>query len=83
MGKNNFPSGGIGIYTDAFNVVPSDDDDLPQRPQALWIGSTGDLVVEMPSGTVTFLAVPAGTKIELSAIKVLEATTAEDIVAMV
>jgi hypothetical protein len=81
--KNNFPLATPGIYSDAFAVTPDDEADLAQRPQALWIGSTGDLALTMPSGDITLLAVPAGTEIRISPIRVLEATTADDIVALV
>lgn len=81
--KNNFPYSAPGLYSDAFAVVPSDTTDLPTLPQALWVGTTGDLTVRMPSGDLTLLAVPAGTEIKLRAIRVLAATTAEDIIALV
>lgn len=81
--KNNFPFAAAGTYSDAFEVTPDDDADLEQLPQALWIGTTGDLVVQMPSGTVTIEAVPAGTELKLRAIRVLEATTAGSIIALV
>ena len=83
MAKNNFPFSAAGVYSDAFAVTPDDDNDLETIPQALWIGGTGDLTVLMPSGEVTIEAVPAGTKIELRAIRVLEATTASSIIALV
>lgn len=83
MSKNNFPFAMAGVYSDAFEVTPDDDTDLAQVPQALWIGATGDLAVTMPSGDVTILAVPAGTLLPLRAIRVLEATTASSIIALV
>ena len=83
MAKNNFPYSAAGLYSDAFNVTPDDDTDLVQLPQALWVGGTGDLTVTMPSGDVTLLAVPAGTLIPLRAIRVLESSTATDIVALI
>jgi len=81
--KNNYPSGGIGLYSDAFEVTPDDDNDLAQSPQALWIGAEGDVALQMPSGVVTLLAVAAGTEIKIRPIRVLEATTAQNIIALV
>lgn len=49
----------------------------------LYVGKTGDLVVETVGGdTVTFKAVPAGMFVPVQVIKVLTTSTAEDIVAL-
>lgn len=81
--KDNFPYASAGVYSDAYVVAKSDVNDLDPKPQALWIGGSGNLVLEMPSGDVTLTAVPAGVKIEVRPIKVKDATTATLIVALV
>lgn len=81
--KNNYPSGLAGSYSDAFAVTPDDDTDLATLPSALWVGGTGDLAVKLPSGNVTFTAVPAGTELRIRPLRVLEASTATLIVALV
>jgi hypothetical protein len=83
MAKNNFPFAAAGVFSDAYAVTPDDDADLDPVPQALWIGTTGDLTVKMPSGDIELLEVAAGTLLPLRAIRVLEATTAQDIIALV
>lgn len=84
MAKNNFPStNALGGATDGFEVVPDDDEDLPQVPRALWVGGVGDLHVTFPSGTVVLKSVPAGTLLAIRPLRVLETTTATEIVALV
>lgn len=82
--KNNFPSPtAVGSATDAFTVTPSDDDDLSQVPRALYVGGEGDVTVQFPSGTFTFVSVAAGTLLPIRPLRVLESTTATDILALV
>lgn len=81
MAKNNFPIAQAGMYTDAELITPADTD-LAVIPQAIWVGGTGDLVLEMPSGEVTLTAVPAGVLIPIRPIQVKAATDATLIVAL-
>lgn len=63
-------------------VTPSDSTNLDQVTRALWVGVEGDLAVEMESGDeVTFTNVYVGWH-PLRVRKVLEATTAGEIVAV-
>jgi hypothetical protein len=63
-------------------VTPSDDTEVKCR--ALYVGGTGNVVLQMPgrSETVTFSSVPAGTFMPVSARRVMAATTATSIVAL-
>ena len=63
-------------------VTPSDTTELNCR--ALYIGGTGNVVLQMPDReeTATFLSVPAGTFMPVSARRVMAATTATNIVAL-
>jgi hypothetical protein len=53
-------------------VAPNDNSDLPTAPtRALYIGTTGDLKVNMADGTtVSFVAIPAGTVLPISVTRV-------------
>lgn len=63
-------------------VTPSDSTELNCR--ALYVGGTGNLVLQMPGReeTVTFNNVLAGTVLPVSARRVMAATTATNIVAL-
>lgn len=66
-------------------AVTKADADLPNYPtRALYIGTAGDVVVQMASRStpVTFKSVPAGTTLVIRARQVRNATTAADIVAL-
>lgn len=54
-------------------------------PKALYIGTAGDLTVQLvgDAGTVVFKAVPAGSVLPIRVQRVLAATTAADIVGLV
>lgn len=69
---------------EAANVSPSDATSLPNVSRALYVGSAGDLAVEMMSGdVVTFRGVAGGTALPVRARKVrASGTTAADIVAL-
>lgn len=65
-------------------VTPSDTTALPSGIQGLWVGGLGTLVVKGLDGvTASFLAVPAGTLIRGQFTRVMAATTATNIVALV
>ena len=74
--SETFPASGAAA------VTPSDSTVLDCR--ALYVGGAGNVVLQMPgrSETVTFLAVPAGTFMPVSARRVMTATTATSIVAL-
>lgn len=83
MVKNNYPSPDpLQGAIDAFEVAPSNDD-LREVPRALYIGSAGDVVVRLASGDITFTNVPGGTILAVRPTRVLPATSASDIVALV
>lgn len=72
------------IYGDAFAVTPSDSVNLPPACTGLYVGATGNVVVETLSGaTITFLAVPVGALIPIQVRKVkATGTTATSIVGL-
>jgi hypothetical protein len=64
-------------------VTKSDTVALPTVSRALYIGTTGDLVVKSANGAaITFKSVPAGSILPIQATYVMAATTAADIVAL-
>lgn len=68
--------------SDAFAITKSDSTVFYAR--ALYVGTTGDVVVTTRAGNdVTFKAVPAGTILPVRCTKVKAATTAADIVGLV
>ncbi len=71
--------------TKAFDITPSDTADLAEIPRYVYVGSAGDLKVDMmDGGTVTFTAVPAGTLLPIRVTRVyLTGTTATGIVGLV
>lgn len=68
--------------TASFAVTPSDTTELTFK--ALYIGSTGDVVIKHNSSAdpVTYASVPDGMILPLAGGFVMAATTASDIVAM-
>ncbi len=67
----------------AFSVTPSDSLSLPVTTRAVYVGGGGALVVEMKSGgTVTFENLPDAALLPVRVSKVLEASTATDIVGL-
>lgn len=68
---------------DAFEITPSDSEDLPVRARGVYVGEAGDLSVVMNGGnTVTFRNVPAGSLIPIVVRRVLETTTATSLLGM-
>ncbi len=52
--------GGPAVH--AYSILPSDTADLIYLPRAIYVGSTGNVIVTMLGGeTVTILAVPTGS----------------------
>lgn len=87
MGKSGVLPGGDAPGLNAVAVTPDDDADLQPSARALWIGSTGNLEVVMAgevdsSTTVVFNNIPAGVWMPIQVRRVMEATTASNIVAV-
>lgn len=67
----------------AYQVSSSDSQDLPQVSRAIYVGTGGNLVVEMLWGaTVTFANVASGSLLPIRARKVLAASTATAIIGL-
>lgn len=60
-------------------VTPSDSTEL--RFKRLYVGGTGNVVLKssVDGAAITFWAVPAGTQLEVSGVRVMAATTATTI----
>jgi len=72
-----------GPAQDGFPVTPDDDALLVQPTRALYVGVDGDLAVEMLCGAqLVFEAVAGGTLLPLRVRKVMAATTAGAVVAL-
>lgn len=74
---------GTFLAEGAAAVTPSDTTELGPC-KALYIGGAGNVAVHMPGRdtAITFIAVPVGTVLPVSARRVLVATTATNIVAL-
>lgn len=68
----------------AASVTPSDDNDLSAKPASLYVGTGGDVKVDMALGdTVTFTNVQSGTFMPIKVKRVYSTgTTASDITAL-
>ena len=67
----------------AATITPDDDNDLSENTRGIYVGGTGDLVVITVGGeTITFSDVPAGSLVPIRASRVLESTTATNLVGM-
>ena len=61
---------------DAFEIIPSDIEELPQTSRAIYIGTGGTLVMKMASGSVvTFRNLPDGGLLPVQASRVVAAGT--------
>lgn len=71
-------------YAYAEAVTPSDSVDLEHPSRGLWVGTTGDVSVEMAGGgTHVFSNVPSGTLLPIRVTRVnFSSTGASDIVAL-
>ena len=72
-----------------FAITPSDATEFPQPTRGIWVGSTGDLVVdflgyedEAGATDVPLTAVPAGTLLPIRVVKVKAATTAGSLIGL-
>ena len=68
----------------AFAVTPHDSTDFAREVEGLYVGTTGDVAVVLPSNVaITFVGVPAGAILPVRCIRVNDTnTTADDIVAL-
>lgn len=66
-------------------ITPDDDNDLPQFTRAIYVGGYGDITLVMVDDTaaVTFTGVVQGTVLPVRAKRVMESTTATNLVALV
>lgn len=70
----------LGPGRDGVAIVPADTN-LTRNVRAIWVGTTGDVVLITPEGTtLTFVGVPAGSLLPIWARQVKAATTAGSIV---
>lgn len=86
-GIQGYQPPGAGPAGKAWAVTPSDSVALTAPTQGLWVGTTGDVAVQMAgvvaASPVVFHAVPAGTFIPICVTFVLAtSTTASNIVAL-
>ena len=73
----------ISPASGALAAIPHDSNALPEVTRALYVGTGGDLSVEMHwGGVVTLANVPDGALLPLRVAKVLTATTATQIVGL-
>ena len=74
-----------GPAAHGFAVTPSDSALLAETTRALYVGSAGNLVVVMASGsTITFTAIPSGTVLPVRVSKIMATgTSATDILGLV
>ena len=68
----------------AIEITPSDSVLLARVSRAIYVGGSGNLVVEMLGGQtpITFVGVSAGCVLPIRVTKVLAATTATNLVAL-
>lgn len=73
-----FPPHWQAPFRHAFAITKSDTANLTYITRAIWVGGTGNLVVDMEGGelNVAFNSVPAGTQLNIRAIKVKNSSTA-------
>jgi hypothetical protein len=87
MATDTFSSYGEWLDSPAKNaatVTPNDGADLPNASRALYIGSTGNIKVDMVGGqTVTFSGLPTGMMLPIRVTRVYSTgTTASSIIAL-
>ena len=78
------PDSQLAAVVDASAVTPSDTVDLPYATRSLYVGGAGDVTVMLvrASAQVTYKAVPAGTRLNISVTRVYATlTTATSILA--
>jgi hypothetical protein len=81
--RDPFETHGVNLSDPAAHAEEITKSDSTQLncSRALYIGGTGDLTVQMKDGdVVTFQDIPAGTILPIRVVKVMNATTATNIV---
>lgn len=68
----------------AFAITPADGTDLAKTTRAVYVGGDGDLVCLLAGDTVavTFAGLTAGTILPVRVVRVMEATTATNLVGL-
>ncbi|MEM7620053.1 MAG: hypothetical protein AAF228_06260 [Pseudomonadota bacterium] len=81
----NFSSSLLAPASEAFTITPNDTTDLSLVTRALYIGTAGNIVVVMKSGSeVTFNNIPSGTVLSLRTTRIkATGTTATNILGLV
>ena len=75
--RDQYPARRPGASPREYFAITPADQDLPQIPQAIWVGIGGDLVLQGADGqTATFKNVPTGYLFIASPVRVLAATSA-------
>ena len=79
---SQFIAGLTAPASHAFDVTPADDEDLAYTTRGIYVGTSGDLKVDLAgSGTVTFVDIAAGLIHPLRVTRVYDTgTDADDIV---
>ncbi len=74
---NRFVSTVTAAASTAFSITPSDTVDLTSNTRALYVGGTGNMVVQMAGdgSQVTFSGIPAGTILPIQVSRVLATLT--------
>ena len=61
---------------DAFAITPSDDDDLPHRTRAVYVGTGGNVKVKLRGGgIVTYTNVASGSRQPWQAVRIYDTDT--------
>ena len=70
----------------AYSITPDSTTDLPFSTRAVYVGSTGNLVVSMVTDTantfITFASIPAGSILPIRVKRISEASTAGNLIGM-
>jgi hypothetical protein len=86
--RDQFPARAAGgSPREWFTITPDDNADLPQIPQAIWVGTGGDIALMGSDGQVkVFKNAQAGTYLVASPVRVMGAgsgTTASNLLGVV
>lgn len=78
------PTDSVAPATSLAVITKSDGTPLSKPTRAIWVGTGGDLVVKAfeDSTAITLKNIPDGSLVPVSALYVMAATTAADLVAM-
>lgn len=80
----NFPLQFTMPYNDGFAITKSDVNELAQVTRGIYVGGAGNISLVTEKGnTIVLNGVLAGTILNIRAVKVLDATTATNLVGLV